>query len=157
MNDSDKLNKVEQKTGKVLELTKDIEFQIDNIILDYLSPSKLGFTRDIILNSSIMPVGNKVKILKTICHELQIKQDFQNLHKLINIRNIFAHGKPYFEDGDMIFKLPEIKSDGKILENELDKLHKEFIDLFNEQMQVLIKLHGKIKQKRSGGEECQEK
>ncbi len=145
MNDFDRLKEIEQRTGNVVELMKDIEMALDNIILDYINPNEIGFTRDVILNSSILSIGNKIKIIKTIFHELEVKQDFQDLHKLMNIRNVFAHGKPYFEDEGMIFKLSEIKSDGKIQENELDKLYKEFIDLFNEQNQKLCKLQSKIK------------
>lgn len=147
MNDFDKLKETEQKTGNVVENMKDIEIMLDNIILDYIAPKNLKFTRDIILNSSITSIGTKIKILKTICHESKEEKDFTNLHKLLNIRNVFAHGKPYFEGEDMLFKLSEIKSDGKIKENELDKLYTEFIGLFNEQMQTLIKLHSQLKEK----------
>src|SRR3989344_215226 len=145
MNVFEKLEEVERKTGAVVELTKDIELKLDNLILDYIIPKNIGFTRDIILNSSILTTGNKIKILKNICNKLNVKQDFADLHKLVNIRNVFAHGKPFVEGEDEIFRLFEIKGDGKTNKVELDKLHDKFINLFNQQTQMLIKLHSKIK------------
>ena len=145
MNDFEKLEEIERKTGEVVEQTKNIEMMLDDIILDYIAPKNMTFTRDIILNSSLISIGNKIKILRTICNQLNEKQDFVDLYKLVNIRNVFAHGKPFIEDEDGIFKLFEIKSDGKIDEIELDKLHDKFVDLFNHQMQILIKLHSKLR------------
>ena len=89
-------------------------------------------------------MGAKIKILNTICHNIGEQNHFEDLHKLITIRNVFAHGKP-FEDENMIFKLAELKSDGKIKKSELDKLAEDFLRLFNEQNQKLIQFHGKIK------------
>ena len=145
MNDFDRLEEIERKTGKVVEMTKDIEGRLDDIILEYITPKNMGFTRDIVLNSSLISLGNKVKILKNICDQLNEEQDFKDLHKLVNIRNIFAHGKPFVEGEDEIFRLFKIEGDGKTSTNELDTLHAEFINLFNQQMQMLIKLHSKIK------------
>ena len=58
----DKLKEVEQKTGKVVGDMKDIEHVLDNIILDWINPKELVFTRDILLNSLIFSIANKIKL-----------------------------------------------------------------------------------------------
>ena len=37
MNDFDRLEEIERKTGKVVEMTKDIEGRLDDIILEYIT------------------------------------------------------------------------------------------------------------------------
>ena len=128
-----KLRESEQKIGNVVEKIKSIEYLLDCIIINRIEPKDLGFVQNIILNSSIISIGGKLKIIKTICKEKGKNDNFQDLHRLINIRNLFAHETSYVEDKDMIVKMNELKSDGKYIESEFEKAHQQFLELFNKE------------------------
>ncbi len=148
MNYFDKLKVFEQKIGNVVEDMKSIEHFLDCIILNRImpgSPSSWGFTQNIILNSSIISIGTKLKIVKTICKEQNNPFNFNKLHRLINIRNLFAHENTWVEDGDELVKMDELKSDGKYIESEFEGLHKEFLETYNQEYQKLTKLLSELK------------
>ena len=44
-----------------------------------------------VLDSSIMPLGAKVKAAMAIAQEIGVKLDQDSLHKVISYRNAFAH------------------------------------------------------------------
>ncbi len=143
MNDFDRQKVFEQKIGNVVEDMKSIEYFLDCIILNRIMPSSSGswgFTQNIILNSSIIPIGTKLKIVKTICKEQNNLFNFDKLHRLINIRNLFAHESSYVEEWNMLVKMDELKSDGEYIESEFEGLYQEFLETYNQEYQKLTKL-----------------
>ena len=140
-----KLRESEPKIGNVVEKIKSIEYLLDCIIINRIEPKDLGFVQNIILNSSIITIGAKIKIIKTICKERNRDEDFQDLHKLINIRNLFAHETSYVEDNGMIVKMNELKSNGEYIESEFEKVHQQFLELFNNEYGRLTLLLSELK------------
>ena len=46
---------------------------------------------DVLLDGSILPLGAKVKVAMAISQELKTALDQQSLHKVVSLRNAFAH------------------------------------------------------------------
>lgn len=137
--------KYEGKIGNVIECMKSIEVLLNEIILNRIQPMDLEFSKNIVLNSGVISFGNKVKLVKTICNKQSKQIDCDRLHRLINIRNLFAHETSYVEDKGMIVKMNELKSDGKYNSVEFEKLFDKFIVTNNEAMQELTMLHNELK------------
>lgn len=90
-NDKSKLSdfNLEEIRGWIINQMYNIEFQIDFIIADYFNPSNKIEFRKIILNSSIVTIGGKMKILKNIkSFDTRI---IDKIQKISVIRNAFAH------------------------------------------------------------------
>lgn len=80
---------LEEMKGWILDQMYNIESQVDFIIRDYFNPEKKYEFDKIILNSSIITIGGKMKILRNI-------KSFDNkmidkILKFSTIRNAFAH------------------------------------------------------------------
>lgn len=136
----------EEKIGDVIEKTKHIEYILNCIIGNFVSPKEVGFFDNIILNSSIIPIGVKVKIIKTICKIHNEDYNLDNLHKLINLRNLFAHESSYVDSYDqgMLVKINELKNDGSYNEKEFEETYKRFLKIYLEVKKGIIKLNEKL-------------
>lgn len=80
-------NKAEVQ-GWVIERFCRIEERIDNIIIAHFNPQEEKLFRDIVLSSSIMTIGAKIKILVNLGLPNFI---IDKIRKLSAIRNGFAH------------------------------------------------------------------
>lgn len=138
------INNYSEKIGKVIECTKSIEYLLNCIISNHVTPYNYAFFHDIILNSNIISMGAKIKILQTICKEKEIKENFNDLHKLINLRNLFAHEISYVDTNDRLEKIDQLKSNGEYLRKEFNHTFNEFTNLFNKEHQHLTILLGKL-------------
>ena len=80
---------LEEVRGWMIDRLYQIEILIDDIIVDYYKPEKEEEFKKIVLNSSIISIGAKIKILNNIegFENKQIKM----LGELARIRNYFAH------------------------------------------------------------------
>ena len=57
------------------------------------APTKASFVEDVILHNAVVSFGSKVKLLLTVARESKgPKPTKDKLHRLLNIRNAFAHG-----------------------------------------------------------------
>ncbi|WP_372754606.1 hypothetical protein [Mariniflexile sp.] len=80
---------LEEIRGWMIQRMNDIETKIDFIICDYFEPTKNREFKKIMLNSSIITIGGKMKILrniKTFDNKIIVK-----IGDLSRIRNAFAH------------------------------------------------------------------
>lgn len=70
-----------------------IENLFNQIISDYVAPRKHAwyFMWSVVLDTSIMPLGAKLKVVMAISHELRYKLPKDALSKVIQLRNSFAH------------------------------------------------------------------
>ncbi|MGO3182584.1 MAG: hypothetical protein ACTIJ9_07105 [Aequorivita sp.] len=80
-------NKAEVQ-GWVIERFIRVEERINNIILDYFKPDNKGLFISVVLNSSILTIGAKIKILVNIGVK---NSTIDKIRKLSAIRNGFAH------------------------------------------------------------------
>ena len=80
---------IEEIRGWTIDRMYNIEAQIDFIISDYFKPENKNEFRKIILNSSIVTIGGKLKILRNI--KSFDKKIIDKIQKISIIRNAFAH------------------------------------------------------------------
>lgn len=86
---------VEEARGWTIDRLQQIEKRIDTIIISYFGPKdKTKFER-IVLNSSIMDLGSKLKVLRNI--NTVDKKTIDEIRTLASIRNGFAHA-PIFDE-----------------------------------------------------------
>lgn len=76
--------------GWVIDQFCQIEFRIDHIIMDYFKPDNKRIFETVVLNSSVMSIGGKLKILSNIGIN---KTTIEKIRKLSSIRNGFAHNR----------------------------------------------------------------
>src|SRR3989338_9458744 len=96
--------------GEIIEKTKGIEYYFDCILHNFILPQKnVEFFRNVMLHTSITPMGSKLKIVKSICKNYSINPDFDiaKIHRILAIRNIFAHESTYVEHPENISKIDE--------------------------------------------------
>ncbi len=131
-----------EKIGDVMEKTKSLEYYLNCIISNFISPKETGFFDNVILNNGIVSIGDKLKVIKTICNARKVYFNFDRLHQLINIRNLFAHESSYveFDNGSMLVKIDELKSNGKYIETTFNSKYDEFQKLDEELKWKLINL-----------------
>ena len=72
-----------------------IENILNQAIEEFCAPAKnrFQFFWDVILDSSILPMGSKAKVAMAISQTLKYKLDQESIHKVMSLRNAFAHHK----------------------------------------------------------------
>lgn len=85
--------KLDNDVSQVLNRTDLIENILNQIIISYSAPRKeaYNFFRDVLLDSSIVSLGSKLKVAKAISQQLNFKLKHVSLHKVLSLRNAFAH------------------------------------------------------------------
>lgn len=70
-----------------------IENVINQVIVGYCKPRKEAweFMWSIVLDTSVMSLGAKVKVVMAVSQEIGFKLDKNSLHRVIALRNAFAH------------------------------------------------------------------
>lgn len=102
--------------GWIIDRMYQIESKIDFIISTYFNPEKKNEFEKIVLNSSIISVGGKLKILRNI--PTFDKKIIDKIQKISNIRNAFAH-LPVSETIEIHFVNDK---EGNFLETKIDKI-----------------------------------
>ncbi len=126
----------------VIDRTALIENIISGIILKYTAPrdEAFNFFWDILLDSSVMPLGSKLKAVMVISQSLNIKLKSNSLHNVLSYRNAFAHHELSSHQVVLVGKTPKddkvhcelqvIKSSGKLervpREVALEKFNKHY-------------------------------
>jgi hypothetical protein len=70
-----------------------IENYLDQIITEFYRPAPERFFsfQWILLNSSVMSLGAKIKVVLAIAHEVDFDINIQPVQEVIRVRNAFAH------------------------------------------------------------------
>lgn len=144
---------IEEIRGWIIDQMYNIESQIDFIICDYFDPKNKNEFKKIILNSSIISIGGKIKILRNI--KSFDKKVIDKIQKFSSIRNAFAH-LPVTElvhinitkDENGEFKSSEVSkiisqievmnSNGELKMKNSQELITEFFELNNEIKEYLL-------------------
>lgn len=143
---------LEEIRGWIIDEMYNVESQINVLIRDYFNPEKKSEFNKIILNSSIISIGGKLKILRNI-------KSFDNkmidkIQKLSLIRNAFAHlpviqnfhvvikrdKNLNFKDSEVIKASSQIEimnSSGELKSKNAQELINEFFQLNTEIRQYL--------------------
>jgi hypothetical protein len=140
----------------VIDRTVLIENLLNQAIEKYCSPRKEAFPFfwNVILDSSIMPMGAKIKVAMAIAQETSFKLKDNSLHDLIMYRNAFAHhavdAHPTLvvakdpEQDEMRYMLHIIRSSGIVQRISRDKALKEFDTCCDKAEQSLVEFRKAI-------------
>lgn len=85
----------EEDLVTVVDGTALIENLLDQVIVYFCVPTqdRFKFFWDVVLDSSIMPIGSKIKVSMAIAQGLKFSLNQNAIHKVITLRNAFAHHK----------------------------------------------------------------
>jgi hypothetical protein len=111
---------------RIVVRTALIENMLNQVVTNYCAPRKdlYHFFWDVLLDTSVMPMGSKVKVAMAVAEKLRFKLNRNALHKVLSIRNAFAHhttdSHPVFEvarapqRGTVRYELQVLDNDGKL-------------------------------------------
>ncbi|MCG2750383.1 MAG: hypothetical protein L6301_00885 [Desulfobacteraceae bacterium] len=147
--------------SQVIDRTDLIENILNQIIEKYTSPRKdaFEFFWTILLDSSIMPLGSKIKVVMAISQRIKFKLNSDPLHKVVSYRNAFAHhglnahptvlvGKTPEED-ELQYILHIIKQSGKTERKSREAALDEFNANYETAKKALVDLLDSVKQLES--------
>ncbi len=136
----------------VINRTAVIENVINQIIIGYCKPrvDAWEFMWSVVLDTSVMSLGAKAKVLSAISHELDFKIDVKNLHLVIELRNAFAHhstnahpvmrrGK-FPEQSTSYYELWVLRTSGKFIRKQRNQAFDEFNTAYRKTLDSLVKL-----------------
>ena len=126
---------IEEARGWTIDRILQIESKINRIIIDYFKPTEKHKFDKIILNSSILDMGIKLKILSNTGKV--DKKTIEKIRKLVAIRNGFAHAQ-IIQSINMVTRDPENKKSNEHRPTEIE----DVIDVMNSQ--GVIKSHNAV-------------
>ena len=142
--------------NQVLDRTDLIENLINQVIEKYCAPrpESHDFFSHVMLNSSIMPLGSKIKVVMAICQEIEFKVKSTPLHTVVNLRNAFAHhgisshptlvvGKN-LENDAVKYYFHIITQSGKVERKSREQALEEFNSAYTSAKELLIKIRGEV-------------
>lgn len=145
----------------VVDHTALIENILNQVIEDFCEPrqERFMFFWNVILDSSVMPMGSKVRVAAAIAQELDFKLDQNALHKVMALRNAFAHQKtsshPVIsasqadEESKIHYELQVLSNAGKLSRKRREEALSEFNAAFSVAKGNLVALKASIKAKRT--------
>ena len=91
---------------------------LNQVIVGYCRPAKDAreFMWSIVLDTSVMSLGAKVKVVSAISQEMRINVDRDALHSSISLRNAFAHHATHAHP---VLEVPAKKGDKPVAYGEL--------------------------------------
>lgn len=152
---------IEEARGWVLDQANRIDYEISKIILRHLKVPKERehFANTVLLNTSVLPSGGKIKILANIIkneENNEYKKLIEDLKNLFAIRNGFAHCilqtqidiklKKNGEDGSSnVYEIIQVmNSSGQLKSEKYDKYLDDFFTL-NDKTKKTLRSFGKLK------------
>ena len=141
-----------------------IENILNQVIEDFCEPRQepFMFFWNVVLDSSIMPMGSKVKVAAAIAQELDFKLEQSALHKVMALRNAFAHHKtgshPVIsvgkveEESRVRYELQVLSNSGTLSRVPRESALTEFNAAFRKAKDALVALKAAVKAKRTRGE-----
>lgn len=145
---------IQEIRGWVIDGLNTIDSKLDFIITEYFNPEKKSEFKNIVLNSSVVTSGAKMKIIRNIKSFDNLL--ISNIQKIISIRNSFAHAPMSTsasfsfinEGGELKSKINDItsqfiimNSSGETSNKNIKTLIKEFEKLssdINEKLDLML-------------------
>jgi hypothetical protein len=144
----------------VVNRTALIENILNQVIEAFCEPRQepFMFFWNVILDSSIMPMGSKVKVATAIAQELDVKIEQNAIHTVMALRNAFAHHKtgshPVItaskteEDGEVHYELQILSNSGRLSRKRREDALAEFDASYVLAKESLVAMLAAIKAKR---------
>ena len=136
-----------------------VENILNQVIEAFCEPRKefFMFFWNVILDRSIMPMGAKVRVATAIAQELEVKIEQDAFHKVMILRNAFAHHKtgshPVItaskteEEGEVHYQLQTLSQSGKLSRKRREDALAEFDTAFTQSKASLVAMLVAIKAK----------
>jgi len=147
----------EQQLIDVINRTGYIENLLNQVIEKYCAPpeDRRMFFWDVVLDTAIMPIGSKAKVAMAVAQKFDFKLDQDAVHKVMALRNAFAHhqtsshpvwvvGKSKNE-GSARFELQVISNSGRVSRKKREDAYADFIESFRSAEKSLVDLLALIK------------
>ena len=146
---------------RIVARTALIENMLNQVVTNYCAPQKdlYHFFWDVLLDSSVMPMGSKVKVAMAISQKLKHKLDRNALHKVMSLRNAFAHhgldSHPVFEvarssdNGCVRYELQVLDNEGRLTRTPRTDAVEQFDAAYESARKSLKALLETIKAKES--------
>ena len=144
---------------EVIDGTAHIENLLNQVIEGYCGPrrARFDFFWTVLLDSSIMPLGSKVRAVSAIAQDLKSRFDPGPLHKVLPLRNAFAHNSTTSHPLFVVGKIPEensahyqfsvITHSGKVTRTKRETAIEEFRVAYAASKASLGLLIAKVKEK----------
>jgi hypothetical protein len=133
---------MDNDVSQIIDRTAIIENLLNQAIYNYASPQieRFEFFWNVLLDSSILSLGSKVRVSMAIAQQLNFKMNQEPFHNVMTYRNAFAHhpldshptlavGKAA-EDYQLNFSLLIIKPSGKTKRIRREQALLEFTENF---------------------------
>ncbi|PIB27877.1 hypothetical protein [Maribacter sp. 4G9] len=144
-------NQIEAQ-GWVVNISVQIEDLIDDILIEYFQPSDRRTFLNVLLNSSVMHFGGKLKVLRSIGIDGGI---YSSLQRIGSIRNAFAHTNishsmtiTWDPESDAKTDVKDVinvmNSNGEIKSKDPYSYMVEFLELYKQVEPVLKKMRDDI-------------
>lgn len=136
-----------------------IENLLNQVIVNFCAPTqnRFYFFWNVVLDSSIMPIGSKTKIAMAISQELHFKLNQNAIHNVMSLRNSFAHHKtgshPVMvagkspDENSIHYQLQVISNSGRLSRKRRYDALAEFKSFYAEAKTSLVDLLAVIKAK----------
>lgn len=133
-----------------------IENIINQIIVGYCKPRKDAweFMWSIVLDTSVMSLGAKVKVVMAVTHEMGFDLEKNALHRVIALRNAFAHhasdAHPVLavgrtpEEDTSYFQFLVLEGSGKISRIKRHEAFTEFNSAYRKAKDSLVQLNNMV-------------
>jgi hypothetical protein len=147
----------------VVNRTALIENILNQVIEAFCEPRQEAFRFfwNVVLDSSVMPMGSKLKVAMAISQELNFNLDQNALHSVLSLRNAFAHHKTESHQVLVVGKTPDedhvysqlqiLSSSGKLTQRYREDALKDFDAAYEIAYTSLVSLVRIIKIQRSTG------
>lgn len=140
-----------------------IENILNQIIEAFCEPRQepFMFFWNVVLDGSVMSVGSKIRVVRAIAHEMDVKLDQKSIDAVISLRNAFAHhpsdshavlvvGKTPDQDKSH-YELQILSQSGRLSRKPRNDAFAEFNSSYRLAKASLVGLLDKIKAARSSG------
>jgi hypothetical protein len=135
----------------VIDRSANIEKLMTRIIFSYCSPRQDArpFMWNIMLDSSVMTLGAKAKVVMAIAQELNFKFEKDALHRVLDLRNAFAHhatdanfnmGMGPDGETEFFYEFWVLRSSGKLEKKKRQQAFEEFNKAYVIAQQSLVGL-----------------
>ena len=136
-----------------------IENVINQVIVGYCKPRKAAweFMWSVVLDTSVMALGAKLKVVLAISHEMSHKLDKDSLHRVIALRNAFAHhasnAHPIYAEGrtpeqdSTYLQLCVLEGSGKIARVKRHEAFAEFNMAYRKARESLVHLKNLVRER----------
>lgn len=142
----------------VIDRTAHIENLLNQIITDYCAPRRKAweFMWSIVLDTSVVSLGAKVKVVMAVANEVGFRLKKDPLHRIIALRNAFAHHATNAHPVLVVGRTPEettshlqfwvLESSGKINRLERNEAFAEFNQAYSMAKKSLVELRNLVRQ-----------